>query len=211
MRARHRFALPALGISLALALAIALGLQGGGSSGRSSPSASSSGSESSGEFDGAALPASTPPRDFTLVDLAGQPVALSGYRGRVTILAFLYSTCGATCILIAQQIRGALDELPHPVPVLFVSADPGADSPARVGHFLAQVSLTGRVVYLTGPHAALERVWRAYGVTPATRGRAAFERSPSVILIGRNGAERVIFGLEQLTPEALAHDVLKLS
>ena len=36
------------------------------------------------------------------------------YRGQVTILAFLYSTCGATCVLIAQQIRGALDELPAP-------------------------------------------------------------------------------------------------
>ncbi len=44
--------------------------------------------------------------------------------------------------LIAQQIRGALDELPHPVPVLIVSADPAADTPASVARFLAQVSLT---------------------------------------------------------------------
>ena len=54
------------------------------------------------------------------------------------MLAFLYSTCGATCVLIAQQIRGALDELPRPVPVLIVSADPRADTPARVKRFLAQ-------------------------------------------------------------------------
>ncbi len=72
-------------------------------------------------------------------------MSLSSYRGQVVVLAFLYSTCGATCTLIAQQIRGALDELPQPVPVLIVSADPAADTPASVARFLARVSLTGRI------------------------------------------------------------------
>jgi len=171
--------------------------------------AASTASSTSG-FDGAALPASTPPHDFTLADQAGRPVSLSRYRGEVTILAFLYSTCGPTCIVIADQIRGALDELPRPVPVLFVSADPAADTPARVSRFLAQVSLTGRVRYLSGSQAALRPIWRAYGVVPATSGRTAFDRSAAVLLLDRSGRERVIFGLEQLTPEGLAHDVRKL-
>lgn len=198
-------------IAIALVVGLALGGCSGGSSSPASSPASSSGALSQAGFDGAALPAGTPPREFTLKDLAGNEVALSGYRGQVTILAFLYSTCGPTCILIAQQIRGAIDELPHPVPVLLVSADPAADTTARVNRFLARVSLTGRVRYLTGSRAALEPVWRAYGVIPASQGRTAFERSPSVILLDRSGGERVIFGLEQLTPEGLAHDVRKLS
>jgi hypothetical protein len=44
-------------------------------------------------------------------------------------------------------------------------------------------------------------------VIPPSRGRAAFERAASVMLLDRRGAERVIFGLEQLTPEGLAHDI----
>ncbi len=196
-------------LAIALAIAILAGSSGHGSA--SSPTSAAS-ADSIARFEGAAvLPANTPVRGFTLVDQAGRPVALSGYRGQVTILAFVYSTCGATCVLIAQQIRGALNELPKPVPVLFVTADPAADTPAHVARFLAQVSLSGRVRYLSGPRAALERVWLAYGVTPASKGRAAFERSPSVILLDRSGRERLIFGLEQLTPEGIANDVRKLS
>ena len=55
------------------------------------------------------------------------------------MLAFLYSDCGAACMLIAQQIRGALDELRAPAcRVLIVSADPAADTPAACARFLAR-------------------------------------------------------------------------
>ena len=162
-------------------------------------------------FAGAALPASLPVRDFTLEDQSGRRVSLAGYRGRVVILAFVSSTCGATCILLAQQIRGALDELPHPVPVLFVSVDPRADTGARVRRFLERVALTSRVRYLSGSPAALRPIWRAYGIVPVTSDRAAFERAASVLLLDREGRERVVFGSEQLTPEGVAHDVRKLS
>lgn len=195
-------------IASTLVVALVLAATLGGSSGHS-PSSASSSTATSG-FDGAALPANVRPRDFTLTDQAGRRVSLSRYRGQVTVLAFLYSSCGRSCILIAQQIRGALNELPHPVPVLFVSADPTADTPANVGRFLAQVSLTG-VHYLTGSRAQLQPVWRAYGAVPASSGRAAFDRSASVLLLDRAGRERVLFGLEQLTPEGLSHDVRKLS
>ena len=162
-------------------------------------------------FAGAALPASLPVRGFTLEDQYGRRVSLAGYRGRVVILAFVSSTCGATCILLAQQIRGALDELPHPVPVLFVSVDPRADTGARVRRFLERVALTSRVRYLSGSPAALRPIWRAYGIVPVTSDRAAFERAASVLLLDREGRERVVFGSEQLTPEGVAHDVRKLS
>jgi hypothetical protein len=45
--------------------------------------------------------------------------------------------------------------------------------------------------------------------TPA-QGPRAVERSQWVMLIDRSGRERVLFGMEQLTPEALAHDIRTL-
>jgi protein SCO1/2 len=178
------------------------------SSGSSSQSAAQAPAASG--FDGAALPPGVLAPSFTLSDEHGQAVSLASLRGHVAIVAFVYSTCGAPCIVIGQQIRGALNELAHPVPVLLISADPAVDTHARVARFLASVSLTGRVRYLSGSAAQLRPVWHAFRVIPASADRAAFDRSATVYLIDRGGHERVIFQLEQLTPEALAHDVRKL-
>jgi protein SCO1 len=165
---------------------------------------------SSSGFDGALLPA-TEARNFTLTDQLGRRVSLSQYRGRVTILTFLSSTCHPTCPLIAQQIRGALDELGgNPVSVLIVSADPAADTQANVRRFLGEAMLDRRVEYLTGTRAQLQPIWHAYNIVPAQLGNAESPHAASVLLIDRQGQKRDLFQVEQLTPEALAHDIRKL-
>ena len=192
-----------------LTLALTIGLAGCGSSASSSSTGSTMASSPGAGFEGAALPAGVAAARFTLRDQRGSRVSLSSYRGQVVVVAFLYSTCGSPCVVIAQQIRGALDELGQPVPVLVISADPAADTPASVDRFLRQVSLSGRVRWLSGSPAQLRPLWHAFRVPPASAG-AAFARSASVFLIDPRGMERVIFQLEQLTPEALSHDVRKL-
>ncbi|HEX4436353.1 MAG TPA: SCO family protein [Solirubrobacteraceae bacterium] len=165
-----------------------------------------------GGFDGAALPGSHPAPDFSLDDQYGRHLSLASLRGAPVLLAFLYSGCGAPCVLIAQQIRGALDELgSHPIPVVIVSADPAGDTPVAVRRFLAEVSLSGRVYYLTGSDAQLHRIWSAYDVHPAAAGRATFAKYATVRLLDSRGRERVVYGSEQLTPDALAHDAAKLA
>jgi protein SCO1 len=201
-----RVRLLALGPTLALAVALAAC----GSSASSSSSGSTAASAPGSGFDGAALPAGVAAARFTLRDQSGARVSLSSYRGQTVVVAFLYSTCGSPCVVIAQQIRGALDELGHPVPVLVISADPAADTPINVKRFLRRVSLSGRVRWLSGSPAQLRPVWNGFRVLPASAGHAAFARSASVFLIDRLGTERVIYQLEQLTPEALSHDVRKL-
>ncbi len=182
-----------------------------GSSARSS-SRAASGPESG--FDGAVFPVATSAPDFTLSDQQGRRVSLRDYRGQVVVLTFLYSTCGDTCIVIAQQIRGALDELQaehaRAPAVLMVSADPQADTPAHVARFLSEVSLSGRVQYLTGPLAALRRIWRAYDVKPASAGATVFDEYAPVYLLDPAGRKRVLFETEELTPEGLSHDIGRL-
>ena len=141
---------------------------------------------------------------------AGQEVSLSSLRGRPVLIAFPYTHCRNSCILIAQQIRGALDELSSPPAVLLISADPAGDTPARIASFLDRVSLAGRASYLTGTASQLRRVWRAYRVTPPSAGSEAYAKYATVLLIDPAGQERVLYGPEQLTPEALSHDIRKL-
>jgi protein SCO1 len=196
---------------LAFALLALLDRPAGRPPAASSPSgASSINSPSVSGFDGAALPAGVPARGFTLTDQSGRAVSLAGYRGQVVLLAFLDSTCGPTCVLIAQQIRGALDELPRPVPVLIVSVDPAGDTRARVSRFLEQASLSGRVHYLTGPPSQLRALWLAYRAAPAGASSAVLDSSAAAVLVDRRGFERVLFPLEQLTPESLVHDIRRL-
>jgi protein SCO1/2 len=186
----------------------------GATGGRSTSGAvSGTGGPSSTGFDGAALPGAVRPYEFTLADQYGRRVSLRALRGHVVILAFLYTASKTTAPLIAEQIRGALDELePHTADVsaLAVSVDPAADTPTHVRAFLRATSLTGRLQYLTGSAAQLRPVWRAYRVVPARAGPRAYEEGAFVVVLDRAGAERVEFPLEELTPEALAHDVRKL-
>jgi peroxiredoxin len=163
-------------------------------------------------FDGAAYPAGVRAPDFTLPDLGGHPVSLRAQRNRVVALVFVPDECRA-CLLVAEQIRGALDELEsHPsvaadVRTILVSTAPGSTTPARATAFLSKTSLLGRVSYLTTDEARLRPVLSAYHVTPASAGRTAAEDAIAVLLIDRSGFERVGFGIEQITPESLSHDI----
>lgn len=201
-------AVATLGVTLALILG---GTPGSSRRGPSpSPPSTPAGSSPQTSFDGAVLPSGIAAPAFTLTDQRGRHVALGDYRGQVVILTFLSATTQGTSSLIAEQIRGALDDLPRPVPALVISADPATDTSARVHAFLAAASLTGRMEYLTGTPARLRPIWHAYRVAPMSASKAAFERAASVLLIDQRGRERLLFGVEQLTPEGLAHDVEQL-
>jgi protein SCO1/2 len=199
--------------ALAFALLASKGAGGGSPSDAATATQTQSAVQSGAagdDFQGAELPGSRPAPAIELTDQYGRAVSLSRFRGQPVLVAFLYTSCGAQCVLIANQIRGALNELRKPIPVLLVSADPAADTPAAVRHFLAGVSLSGRVYYLTGSTAQLEPIWRAYRIRPGTEGERAFASSVSVLLVDAKGAERVLYGVEQLTPEGLAHDISRL-
>jgi protein SCO1/2 len=205
-------ALVAAVLVAAAIVVIVAGSPGDGTGSSSASITSATGQES--QFQGAPFPGEIAAPGFTLRDQYGREVSLSEYRGRVVVLTFLYSTCGDACVVIGQQIRGALNELveerARPPAVLIVSADPTADTPANVERFLSEVSLTARVQYLTGTPAQLRSVWHAYAIKPASDGAAVFDEYAPVLLIDGSGRKRVLFESEELTPEGLSHDVRTL-
>ena len=50
-------------------------------------------------------------------------------------------------------------------------------------------------------------VWKGYGVAPQ---RGELDHSAGVVLVDGEGRQRVGFPHDQLTPEALAHDIERL-
>jgi protein SCO1 len=146
--------------------------------------------------------------DFALRDQDGKPVTMAAYRGRPVAVTFVYSTCEDTCPALVDQVRGALDDAGVDVPLLAVSVDPANDTEARARRFLNERRMTGRARFLLGTREELAPVWRGYGVQPQTDD---LEHSATVVLVDAQGRQRVGFPHDQLTPEALAHDLERLT
>ncbi|MDP8967521.1 MAG: SCO family protein [Actinomycetota bacterium] len=161
----------------------------------------------SSSFAGAIRPPGIPPTDFGVRDENGTMLRLADLRGRPVVVTFLYTTCEETCPLAAQQIRLALDDLGHDVPVVAVSVDPANDTPRRARRFAREQSMQGRMRWALGNAQQLQRIWRGYGIQPQT---ADAEHTASTVLLDGRGVQRVGFAASVLTPEALAHDIALL-
>ena len=160
----------------------------------------------SGSFAGAVRPR-TPPANFRLNDEEGRTVSVADYRGEPVVVTFLYTNCENECPTIAQQIRGALDELGSDVPVLAVSVDPKGDTPASARRFIARQKMGGRMSFLLGTEKELQPVWRSFGVQPQSAGK---EHSGTVVILAPDGTQAVGFPVGELTPEGLADDLWRL-
>ena len=172
--------------------------------------AASSGEEPArpaGEFAGSIRPPGAPAPAFRLRDQDGKPVSMAAYRGRTVVMTFVYSTCEDTCPAQIQSIRGALDRLGRDVPVLAVSVDPRNDTRARARRFLLEQHMTGRARFVLGSERELAPVWRGYGIAPQ---RGKLDHSAYVVLVDRDGLQRIGFPHSQLTPEGLASDLKRL-
>jgi protein SCO1/2 len=156
-------------------------------------------------FAGALAPADVRTTDFALRDQDGRVTRLRDFRGSPVILTFLYSTCQDTCPLTAQQIKAAQQQIGRTVPALAISVDPAGDTPFHVWRFLNKEGLNGRMRFLTGSWQQLSPIWKAYGIRPQQGSQ--FDHSARVLLFDRRGRERVVWPVEHLTPEGLAHDL----
>jgi protein SCO1/2 len=198
--ARVRLTLAAVLGLVALALGGVLLLGGDGGRG-------SDGLDVVNGFAGAQRAAEIPPATFALRDQDGRSVKATDTRGHVTVLTFMYSTCRDSCPVIASQIRGALDDVGRDVPVLAISVDPRNDTPLSARRFVNRQSLTGRMRFLLGSRTQLAPVWREFAIKPQGKG---FEHSAYVVLLDRDGRQRIAFPFDKLTPEGLAHDIRAL-
>jgi protein SCO1/2 len=172
-----------------------------GDDGRASVDVGSSG------WAGFVRPAAATAPPFRLRDQDGDVATLSQYSGSPFAVTFVYSTCRDTCPALVDQVRGALDDTGSKLPLLLVSVDPAGDSAASARRFLNERRMTGRARFLLGAERQLAPVWHGYGIAPQ---RGQLDHTASVVLVDGSGRQRVGFPYDQLTPEALAHDIRRL-
>jgi len=134
-----------------------------------------------------------PAPGFTLTDQHGQPVSLSGLRGKVVLLTFLDPVCVTDCPLIAQEFREAgrlLGADSRRVELVAVNLNPIY---SQLGYIRAFDHAEGLDTvpnwhFLTSDQARLRQVWRAYGVaSQVLRAGAMLGHSDVAFVVDQRG------------------------
>ncbi len=129
---------------------------------------------------------------FALRDQAGKRLSLASLRGHPVILAFMDSQCHQECPLEGRALAAAFRTVPkseRPV-VVAVSVNPWADTPASAHRAIKRFGLAPfEWRWLLGSKAALEPVWRRYGIE-VRRTSGDIEHTDAIYLIDAKGFER---------------------
>ena len=102
--------------------------------------------------------------NFTLTDQDGRPFQLSSLRGRVVLLFFGYTSCPDACPTTLSKLSKVYKLLGpdrERVVTLFVSVDPGRDTPRVLKDYLKYFRVNA--VGLTGTKEEIDRVVSLYG------------------------------------------------
>lgn len=206
LRSRTRAAVPVLLLAAGLGLS---GCGGTSSAGEASPASGSGHDGHSGDapatvegpddvFAGYDLAEPYRRPSFTLTDVTGASYDFKAQTaGRPTLLFFGYTQCPDVCPTTMADVSVALrsvdPSLAEEVQVVFVTTDPGNDSPEVLGEYLGQfdADLPNRYVGLTGDEEAVVRAQLAAGVPQAEEeGRL---HSTLLLLYGRDDQAQVAF------------------
>ena len=188
------------------------------------------------QFEGTVLTAGDPATPFELTNQFGRDVTLSDYAGRVTVLAFLYTSCPDVCPIVTAQLRDARELLgddAKEVAFAAISVDPRRDTVAEALAFSKKWRMTDGWDFLVGDEKTLSSIWKAYHLDPVVddhdeardgqgeeqsqsvgvkglrediAGRFLVIHSAPVYIIDQQGRLRTLFTLP-FEPEALVHDV----
>lgn len=126
-----------------------------------------------------------------LVDHAGRRFDLARYAGRPVLLTFGFTQCSSTCPI---SLQAAAELLARPgadrIQVVFVTLDPLADDPARLGKYLGAFSPS--IVGVTGEPGAIEAMAEAYRVAVQRPANEPLAHSSMWYLIDERGAVRAV-------------------
>ena len=159
-----------------------------------------------------------PPRQLAsasipLVTAAG-PLQISSLQGKLVLLSIGYTNCPNFCPTTLANLRRALELLEpdqaQQVQVLFISVDPGQDSPEKLAAYTAAFnpSFIGAVAPST---AELDQLVKEIGGyyqlgTPDENGYYTVEHSTNTMILKRDGSMAAFWGYGT-EPSVIAADL----
>ena len=155
-----------------------------------------------------------PPRilpDFRLVNQSSQSLTKSDLAGQWTLVFMGFTNCGDVCPATLYKLSETVKKLPAPPRVLFVSVDPGRDSPEIIGRYLR--GFNAGFAGATGTRNELTRF--AEGLSAPYQvsthdGRYIVDHSSAVFLLDPAAQLRAVFSAPH-DPEAIAEDLVAIT
>lgn len=173
-----------------------------------------SGSES---WQGKDISSLMPDLEFTLTGPTGESMTEADSAGQIRLLFFGFTSCPDVCPTTLSGLSKAVNQMPEhlqdQVTTLFVSVDPGRDTPERIASY---VSFFGdNIVGLTGEEPALRDLTKRYRTTfgydePDPDGNYQVSHSAAVYVFDGAGNARLLFRPD-LTPEMMSEDLTALA
>lgn len=164
------------------------------------------------QYNGVVIDPPAPAPDFTLTDQHGQPFRLNDQRGKAALIFFGYTNCPDVCPITLSEfkrVKALLGDQAERVKFIYITVDPERDTVTRMAEYMP--NFDSQFVGLTGDPAAMEQVWKEYGVyiQKQEAGSAAgylVDHSTRTYLIDPDGNWRLNFpyGME---PEKIVRDL----
>lgn len=157
------------------------------------------------------LPPDFPDLRFRLTGDSGETLRARAFDGRLVLLTFGYTSCPDVCPATLARLRAALAELPETVTeryrVLFVSVDPGRDTPLRLARYTGAFgdAFTGA----TADEDRLRALAHRYGASfshgePDAGGFYPVSHPSGVFVFDGNGRARLLIDPESPVAELVA-------
>ena len=134
--------------------------------------------------------------DFQLESGNGEQVSLHGFRGKLVLLFFGFTSCTDICpttLAILSRLHTELGEQAAQVQVIYITVDPQRDTPQRIQEYVTQFDPA--FIGLSGSEETLQPVWDAFGVgrkiEPAPSGQSQdyeVTHSTRLFLIDKDGS-----------------------
>lgn len=165
--------------------------------------------------DPSTLPDMGPAPEFMLVSHDGSPLGLASLRGKVVLVAFIYTSCTDICPLLTDKMARVQDDLGasfgKDIAFVSITMDPERDT-AEVLKTYAEAFDANPAgwFFLTGKVEAIREVAARYGVVAFPSADGEFDHNLLTTLIDRRGRMRVQYSGSRFAPQELYQDLLEL-
>jgi protein SCO1 len=152
---------------------------------------------------------------FELTTQDGRRLSLTGLRGKVVAVTFVYTSCADACPLLTAKMAGLQGELGKDFgPKIFfisITVDPEHDTPEVLARYAQAhgADLTGWT-FLTGTPDEIRSVTRQYGIYYQKQPAGDIDHTFLTSVIDQHGTLRVQYMGVRFDPDELRRDLQSL-